>query len=183
MIYDAHVHIGRFVPRFDGSPGDAVPDLVERGLLHGIDRQCINSLGNRGYLANPSLEEVREANDHTLEAVAAFPENLIGFCYLNPRHEGAALEELERCAAAGMAGIKLWVACKASDPLVDPILERAAALGLPVLQHAWLKTVGQMEHESTPADMAEMGRRHPDATIIMAHLMGAGYRGVRAIAP
>ena len=112
--------------------------------------------------------------------MAAYPDTLLGFCYLNPRHGEAALAELDRCLRhRGMVGIKLWIACKATDPLVDPILERAAALGVPVLQHAWLKTVGQMEFESTPADVAAMGRRHPRATIIMAHLMGAGYRDPR----
>ncbi|NLC56705.1 MAG: amidohydrolase [Armatimonadetes bacterium] len=183
MICDIHVHIGRNVPPFVGG-SDAVADMVARARLHGIERQCISSLGNTGYLVNPTLDEVREANDHVLEAVAAYPDTLLGFCYLNPRHGEAALAELDRCLRhRGMVGIKLWIACKATDPLVDPILERAAALGVPVLQHAWLKTVGQMEFESTPADVAAMGRRHPRATIIMAHLMGAGYRGILDIAP
>lgn len=184
MIYDVHVHIGRHMSPLKGGSGDAVTDLVERALLHGIDRQCISSLGNRGYLVNPTLDEVREANDHVLEAMAAHPDHLLGFCYINPRHGSDAMAEIDRCVVrGGMAGIKLWVACKASDPLVDPVLERAAELGVPVLQHAWNKAVGQLEHESTSADVAEMGRRHPRATILIAHLMGIGYRGVLEIAP
>jgi len=161
-----------------------VADMVARALAHGIERQCISSLGNRGYTPDPTVEEVRKANDHVLEAMAAHPGHLIGFCYVNPRHGQDAVAEIERCVVrGGMAGIKLWVACKASDPLVDPVLDRAAELGIPVLQHAWNKTVGQMEHESTPADVAEMGRRHPRVPIVMAHLMGAGYRGILEIAP
>ena len=116
--------------------------------------------------------------------MAAHPDHLLGFCYINPRHGSDAMAEIDRCVVrGGMAGIKLWVACKASDPLVDPVLERAAELGVPVLQHAWNKAVGQLEHESTSADVAEMGRRHPRATILIAHLMGIGYRGVLEIAP
>ena len=138
MIYDVHVHIGRHMSPLKGGSGDAVTDLVERALLHGIDRQCISSLGNRGYLVNPTLDEVREANDHVLEAMAAHPDHLLGFCYINPRHGSDAMAEIDRCVVrGGMAGIKLWVSCKASDPLVDPVLERAAELGVPVLQHAW----------------------------------------------
>lgn len=183
MICDIHVHIGRHLPAF-APGGDAVADLVARARLHGISRQCISSLGNTGYLADPSPDEVRAANDHVLEAMAAHPGTLFGFCYVNPRHGAGALEEIQRCVVrGGMAGIKLWISCKATDPRVDPIVECAADLGVPVLQHAWLKTVGQMEHESTPADVAEMGRRHPRATIIMAHLTGAGYRGILDVAP
>lgn len=183
MIYDVHVHVGRALRRFDGSVGEAAEDMMARALLHGIERQCISSLGNRGYTRYPTIEEVREANDHVLELAATYPNHYLPFCYLNPRHGQAALEELQRCSDRGVVGIKLWVSCKMNDPLVDPILERAAELRLPVLQHAWNKTVGQLEHESTPADVAEAGRRHPGVNIIMAHLMGAGYRGILDIAP
>ncbi|MBI3946054.1 MAG: amidohydrolase [Armatimonadetes bacterium] len=183
MIYDTHVHVGRAMRRFDGSAGEAAEEMMARARLHGIERQCISSLGNRGYLAYPTLAEVREANDHVLELSTAHPEHYLPFCYLDPRHEGATLDELHRCSDRGVVGIKLWVSCKVSDPLVDPILERAAALRLPVLQHAWNKSVGQREHESTSADVAEAGRRHPGTCIIAAHLMGLGCRGVLDIAP
>ncbi|MBI3946052.1 MAG: amidohydrolase family protein [Armatimonadetes bacterium] len=183
MIYDIHVHVGSAVRRFDGSAGEAAEEMMARARLHGIERQCISSLLNPGNLAYPSLEQVRQGNDHALSLAAAYPRHYLPFCYLNPRHERAALDELHRCSDRGVVGIKLLVSCKASDPLVDPILERAAALRLPVLQHAWNKTVGQREHESTSADVAEAGRRHPGTHLIMAHLMGAGYRGVLDIAP
>jgi predicted TIM-barrel fold metal-dependent hydrolase len=55
------------------------------------------------------------------------------------------------------------------------------ALDVPVLQHAWEKTTGNLPGESTPADVAELARRHPRARIIMAHLNGAGLRGIEAI--
>jgi predicted TIM-barrel fold metal-dependent hydrolase len=183
VIWDVHVHIGRWLPRCDGRPGDATGDLIERARLHGIDRLAVSSLGNRGYLAHPTVVEVREANDHVQEALAQWPDQLLGYCYVNPRLERTALDEVQRCVVDGpMVGIKLWIACKADDPLVDPVLERAAELGVPVLQHAWYKSVGQLENESTPAQVAAMGRRHPDVTIIMAHLTGAGERGVQDIA-
>lgn len=183
MIYDIHVHIGRWMPRFGGGSGDALHDLVARAELHGIDRVCVSSLGARGYLPDPSPEELREANDHVLEAMAAYPERVIGFCVLNPRHREGALAEMERCVVqGGMAGVKLWIACNITDPLVDPILDQAATYGVPVLQHAWYKRTGQLDNESTPADVAEAAQRHPGATIIMAHLMGAGMRGVLDIA-
>ena len=52
---------------------------------------------------------------------------------------------------------------------------------MPVLQHAWLKTTGNLPGESTPFDVADLARRHPLARIIMAHLNGVGYRGIEAV--
>ena len=58
---------------------------------------------------------------------------------------------------------------------------RAATLGVPVLHHAWYKANGFVFNESTPADIARLARRHPDVPIIMAHLAGGGWRGVRDV--
>jgi len=80
-----------------------------------------------------------------------------------------------------MAGVKLWVARRATDPGLDPILERAVHWRVPVLQHAWRKTTGNLEGESTPADVADLARRHPQAQIIMAHLNGCNPRGIEDI--
>ncbi len=182
MIIDAHVHIGRWLPPWRSD--DAVADLVLTAGECGIDRLCISSLGDTGYLHYPTPGQLRAANDHVWEAVARFPDALLGFCYVSPEHPGESLDEIRRCVADGpLAGIKLWVARKASGPAVDPILEAAGRLGVPVLQHAWYKTTGNLEHESTPADVAEMARRHPHVTIQMAHLYGAGERGIQDVAP
>jgi predicted TIM-barrel fold metal-dependent hydrolase len=80
-----------------------------------------------------------------------------------------------------MVGVKLWISVHASDARLDPIMERAAALGVPVLHHAWYKANGFVANESTPAEIAHLARRHPDVTIIMAHLAGGGWRGVRDV--
>ena len=182
MIIDAHVHIGRSVPPWRSD--DAVADLVTTARECGIDRLCISSLGDTGYLHYPSPEQMRKANDHVLEAFTRFPDALLGLCYLSPEHPRAALDEMRRCIADGpFVGVKLWIARRASDPLLDPLLEEAARLGVPVLQHAWYKTGGNYPHESTPADVAEMARRHPHVTIQMAHLYGAGERGIQDVAP
>jgi predicted TIM-barrel fold metal-dependent hydrolase len=57
----------------------------------------------------------------------------------------------------------------------------AAERGVPVLQHAWLKTTGNQPDESAPQDVAELARRHPQVTIIMAHLNGHTPRGIEAV--
>ncbi|MCZ6636416.1 MAG: amidohydrolase family protein, partial [bacterium] len=89
----------------------------------------------------------------------------------------------DRCVGEGrMCGIKLWVARRATDPGLDPIMEKAVDLDVPVLQHAWIKTTGNLVGESFPADVADLARRYPEAKIVMAHLNGVGLRGIEDVA-
>ena len=101
---------------------------------------------------------------------------------LNPRHGQAALDELRRCREEhGFALVKLWVSCRCTDPCVLPVVETAAELGLPVLQHAFWKAGGNTSQESYPEDVAALARRCPQARLIMAHLAGDYIRGVWAV--
>lgn len=123
----------------------------------------------------PAINDVRSGND----AVAAFqsrePERVKGFCYLNPRHGAAAVDELRRCMERhGFGFIKLWVSAHADDPCVYPIIEKAIDYGMTVLQHAFCKATGLLDHESTPVHVANLARRYPEARIVMAH-MGADF--------
>jgi predicted TIM-barrel fold metal-dependent hydrolase len=179
---DAHAHLGSgFRP---WRTGDLAADLVATAAEAGITRTLVSTLGTDDLLSHPDPEELRAANRITAAAVARFPGALAGVVYLSPEHVRASLDELDRHVADGpFAGVKLWIAMRAADRRLDPLAERISALGVPVLQHAWYKTVGGFPDESTPADVAELARRHPGLTIQMAHLGGAGRRGVADIAP
>ena len=129
------------------------------------------------------MELCRESNDYALAMRDAAPEVFLPFCYVNPMYPDESVVEIERrVASKEMCGVKLWVAVNASDARLDPILGCAAALGVPVLQHAWNNTLGSTPEESTPADVAALARRHPTVNIIMAHLNGAGLRGIEDVA-
>lgn len=182
MIIDAHVHIGRcFGP---WRSGDAEADLVQTAREVGIERLLVSSLGNTGYIHYPTPEEMQNANDHVLETISRFPGVIDGWCYVTPEHTSESLQEIRRCIADGpMIGIKLWIARKASDSSLDPIVEAAERLQVPILQHAFYKTTGNLPDESNGADVAEMARRHPGARILMAHLYGVTERGVQDIVP
>jgi hypothetical protein len=143
---------------------------------------CLFSVG-RPCCYDPTIEQCRAGNDCTRALRDLAPDRLLPFCYLTPVHPRESVAELDRCVGEhGFVGIKLWVARPATDPGLDPILRRAVQLGVPVLQHAWIKTTGNLPGESVPADVADLARRHPDARIIMAHLNGCGLRGIEAIA-
>ena len=139
------------------------------------DLPCLISVPNQ------TVAGIHAANDYTLTAMDRGAGFCIGFCFLNPAHPVSFLsEEMERCIVeGGMKGIKLWCAVKATDSRVDPIMERAQDLGIPVLHHAWYKNADEYTwEESTPADIANLARRFPHVTIIMAHLGGARHRGL-----
>ncbi len=175
MIIDSHVHIIK--PDDTGS-------LVESASRSKIGILMICSLGTGGYTSYPTVEEMAAANDSTLKAIERFPNEVRGICYATPQHPERSLAEIDRCIANGpMLGIKLWVAAKASDPSVEPIARKAVELDVPILQHAWNKATGNMDDESTPADVAVLAQKFPKLRIHMAHLYGAGFRGIADIAP
>ncbi len=175
MVIDSHVHITHV---------DDTDNLIKSASLSGIGLLMICSLGVRGYIQYPTVEKMALANDCVLEAIQRFPDEVRGVCYANPQYPEESLAEIDRCIAYGpMFGIKLWVAAKASDPSVEPIARRAVELDVPILQHAWNKATGNMENESTPADVAILAQKFPELRIHMAHLYGAGFRGIADIAP
>jgi predicted TIM-barrel fold metal-dependent hydrolase len=180
---DVHVHpLACFGPYAVETPAEDARRLEETARRAGVTRACLFSL-DRGCPYTPTPAQCRAANDWALAMRDAAPEFFLPFCYVSPEHPEEAVREIDRCVAGeGMVGVKLWVARRATDPGLDPILERAVALDVSVLQHAWDKTTGNLPGESFPADVADLARRHPRARIVMAHLNGAGLRGLAVIA-
>jgi predicted TIM-barrel fold metal-dependent hydrolase len=80
-----------------------------------------------------------------------------------------------------MVGVKLWVARHCNTPELDPIVKRAAELKALVLQHTYIKATGNLPGESTPMELAELARRHPDVPMIAAHAGADWEVGIRAI--
>jgi predicted TIM-barrel fold metal-dependent hydrolase len=180
VIIDIHAHPG--YGRDLATLREEFPPAVRAAERCGVRWICLNAIAD--WSESPRPKAVREGNDAVLHFMAEYPDRVLGFCYVNPRYPVQALKEIDRCVVGeGMAGIKLWVACKASDRRVDAIARRAAQLGVPILQHAWYVRRGGLKGESVPADVAAMAKRHPRTMIVMAHLTGAGERGLKDIAP
>ena len=181
MIIDIHVH-----PLEVGLP--SIPRQIETFQLFakrtGISRFCLmGHVCAAGY--TPTRTEIISLNDQTLAFVEARPDLFSGFCYLNPAHpEGFLQREFDRCVLQGpLRGVKLWVSVNVTDERAGCVFTMAQEARVPILHHAWYKTVGRVACESTPADIAEAAARFPDVTLIMAHLTGAGVRGILDVAP
>ncbi len=149
---------------------------------------CMVLLGDvLGCGYNPPIDKVRLINDHTFDLVAACPDYLFGFCFLNPLNDPHdSIRELERCRARGARGAKMEASTLASDRRLDPIMDHLRRMRLPLLHHSWNtfcmgKTAVPECFQSDPDDIAELAARHPSVTIIAAHLRPGTVRGVWAV--
>lgn len=174
-IIDAHIHLPR--------QGTTVEDLLKAADRNSIEKLCFSlSLKEGMLLSEPPLEVCVKVNREVKDAMDRYPKRIAGLCYINPALGEAGLEEFERCIKEfKMRGLKLLAARRCNDPSVDPFIEAAIEFGVPILQHAWLKSTGNDPHESTPQDVAEKALKYTDATIIMAHIAGNWEIGAQAI--
>ncbi len=182
MIFDCHTHLFTIQP-------NARVDRDEQALMAqrmdhcGIDRAVIlGPVGEFGF--EPTPDQIEIANAHTTDAVINWPQRYVGFCYLNAQHDPNWIDHhMHQCLIDGpLVGVKIWVAVSARDTRYDPIMHRCAQWNLPLLFHAWHKTIHHCAEESDGWAIADLARRHPDVQIIMAHLHGVGCAGVDAIA-
>jgi uncharacterized protein len=126
---------------------------------------------------------VRIENDRIMRAVRHFPHRAYGSLYLNPEHGDFCLQEFDRCVRDGpmvMVG-ELETDVRCNSPLLDPIVERAISMNVPILQHTWINTTGNGPAESTPYDVVALAKRHPNAQFICGHTGGNWELGIRII--
>ena len=178
-IWDMHTHLDGVE---GGTPEARMAVLVRHMDRLGIER-IILSQGYDQYIQNPTPEQVREENDRVMRAVRHFPDRAYGSVYLSPTNVEFCLEEFDRCVRDGpMVSVgELETDVRCNSPALDPIVERAIALKVPILQHTWIKTNGNEPGESTPYDLAELARRHPQAQFVCGHTGGNWELGIRAI--
>ena len=177
MIWDVHTHLHGLDGR---TPDERMANLVRFADRMGVERVCV-SMGYP-FLMDPTVEQLRQQNDQVLQALTHFHDRAFGFVYTSGSHPEASVREIDRCVKNGpMVGVKLWVARKAADAALDPIVAGAAELKAPVMQHTWFKATGNFPGESTPLDLVELVKRHPTATVICGHSGGDWQLGFRAV--
>ena len=152
LIIDIHTHI--FPPeicreRESFFPGEPAFELLYRdekraplstagGLIKAMDRDGIQGSVTFGFPWR-QRELVHRSNNYVLEAMARYPERLLGFACLNPELP-EAVEEGERCLKAGMKGlgeIALYTPLNGGSWVdrMSPVVELATEWEVPVLLH------------------------------------------------
>lgn len=176
-IWDLHCHLAGVPGR---TPDERMGQLMEFAERMGIERVCVYM--GWPFLADPTPEQFRKQNDDVLQALSHWHHRAFGFVYINPRFPAESLAEMDRCVRDGpMVGVKLWVAMRTNSAELDPIIRRAAELKAVIFQHTWFKVQGNEPGESTPVELVELAKRHPDVKIICGHTGGQWELGIRAI--
>lgn len=177
IIWDLHCH-------FSGVDGKTVDERIAQ-LMEYADRMGVDKLVffmGMPWSQDPSPDDFRRQNDQVIQALSHWHDRAFGFAYLNPKHVEESLEELERCVANGpLVGIKLWVSKRCKDVELDAIIKRAGELKAVIYQHTWYKAGGNLEGESTPADLVTLAVRHPDVPIVCGHTGGDWELGIRTV--
>lgn len=166
---DSHNHVD--------AGANSARDVDRSCELLGITKAAVSIPGGK------TPEAIRNNNNIVLKAMKAFPNRILGQCYINPGFRKEALEEIDRCIDQGMVMLgELYDAYKINDPLYYPIIEKCIDLKIPLMLHG-VTTLGNWRkgylptnppNSSVPEDYVEAGRRYPEAMIICGHIGGGG---------
>lgn len=178
MLIDVHAHfLHERTPRKDWRERNA--SRLRAGDRVGITWHVASVLGTWGLgspIYFPSPDDVTLANEVQRRIQAEYPHRVRGYIVVNPNFTDHAIAEIELGRGAGMVGVKLAASRRADDTLLDPVCERAAAHGLPVLQHIWQhrRREYQGQEASDAVELVALARRHPSVSFILAHIGGGG---------
>jgi uncharacterized protein len=168
---DCHMHVNGRQPRWGWDDDRRVIEAADRLQ---IDRLCCSIPLTQGM---PEMAAVRAANDELLEVMRRFPDRILGYCFVVPGYR-QSLDEIDRCLEQGMIGIKLYNQYKLWDPAVHPVIEKAIAARVPILEHAGYPTTAaewaRQPNLSHAGDFVRAARMFPEAMLIEGHLGGGG---------
>ena len=161
MIYlDSHAHVD-VVPALNWY--DTADKLVTRMDEAGVRMAVIS-----GYLNAPGPNP--EGLKVIADAVAKYPDRLIGYARLDPWYDDRCIETLEAAVKEwGCRGVKLHPAHYTLYPFgpeTVKLAQRAGELGLPILFHCGDEIM------CLPYQIDRLAEKCPSTTIILAHIGG-----------
>ncbi|WP_053202081.1 amidohydrolase family protein [Jiangella muralis] len=157
-VIDAHGHVGAWADFFVPEPDAAW--LLDTNAAIGIDAVGVSHLLAVG-------RDTVAGNELALAEADRYPDRLGVWLVADPHHPDAAALLRDQLDRPGVWGLKLHPdthLCPATDPRYEPLLELAAAAGVPVLSHGQTRSP-----YSDPGDLAELARRHPDVALLVGH--------------
>ena len=175
MKIDTHAHI--WGPGLESPRNMQIIEACRRFSIEKVLISCVSEFGGYG----PDEKDIKDSNDFLVGFMDKYSDLVRGMIYLNPRHANSVEVMQKYLENPKMVGIKLWIAAYADEPCVNSIMEEAIRQDVPVLFHAWHKRVDQLEYEPDGVHVAAIANRYPEAKIIMAHLGGNYYHGIKAI--
>jgi predicted TIM-barrel fold metal-dependent hydrolase len=186
MIVDCHTHLD-FSLGDKQNPAYECPNLFK--LLNAMKRTGVDKVGlihspvpDNEYFFWREKDIIRAA-ERTLDIISKYPDKFFTLLWLNPILPAEFnIKMIERYIVNGpIDGVKLHIQMNTRDKRMEPLAEAIQAHGIPVLIHAWYKTVQKYKYECDPSDIADLASRFPEMKILMAHLTGCRKRGVQDI--
>jgi predicted TIM-barrel fold metal-dependent hydrolase len=191
MIIDFHTHV--FPPQIKKNRGKytesdpcfailysnpkaklaTADELIASMDKEGVD---ISVIVNYGWTTH---ELCVETNDYILESIARYPRRLVGFCAVQPNAGEAAVDEIERCARAGIKGVgemrpDIQLFYPGDEMLMAPLVEVMKKHRLVMLTHA-SEPVGHSypgKGTVTPEALYPFITSFPDLPVVCAHWGG-----------
>ncbi len=180
MIIDVHSHFWQYPRDFSDEfrrQAARARAGVEVDLTVRIEEYCAASVpdvrtivfGGKAKLSGVWVNDV-----HVAQYVSQHSDRLIGFLSVDPTQPDWQREMRVGHEELGLRGIKLlsmYAGFRPDDSLVEPVWQYAAKHQLPVLLHTGTTFVRQAPLECTlPRHLDTVAIRHPDVTMILAHL-------------
>ena len=128
--------------------------------------KLLGPIKGRAVINSQEFKDVilsKPKNDDVLRAMAKCPERFEGFCFINPEQDDV-MDEIERCFAGGMIGIKmalLQFPADLSGTNMKLICEYAKAKNAPIFLHQGITKESY--------DMTQMLKDFPTNYFIIAH--------------
>ncbi|MCL0100036.1 amidohydrolase family protein [Dehalococcoidia bacterium] len=148
-------------------------DLIEAMDRDGVDVSVIMGFGWTDHGV------ARASNDYIINSVAKYPTRLRGFAGINPSWGDIAIDEVERCADAGLLGIgemhpDTQQFDLGSSTFMQPLMEIVHSLELMVTTHCSEPVGHSYGGKGTvrPEVLWQFIQAFPNATIICAHWGG-----------
>ena len=149
----------------DEGPVSEEEDVAgQRALMEAV-RRCIE--GGEVTREVEARRGRRIDHNDVIEAVGEHGERLLGCWWVGPWRGEADLEEA--CAAVRERGFRYWKVhpmahvFAADDGVMDPVMERAAGVGVPVWFHSSYGPGTEIRR------IADLARRFPETQVILGH--------------
>ncbi|PKL76870.1 MAG: hypothetical protein CVV27_08035 [Candidatus Melainabacteria bacterium HGW-Melainabacteria-1] len=151
---DFHMHLGQSIFGY----GQNLAQLLEQLDQQEIDQAVVIPVQPLSYSLPPQ-------NDFIAQAVARYPDRLIGFGRVDPRQGDGAIAEVRRCVQElGLKGLFLhpWEeSCPVNSPWVKALLPTLRDLGIPLM------IAGGHVRVSMASQLADLAREAPDIPIVV----------------
>jgi hypothetical protein len=127
------------------------------------------------YKINTSIVIASDAlsNENLSRIVKNHPERLKGFAYINPLEPDSPRQLEDAVNRLGLVGLKLvpdFQDFSMSDPRINPLLNKATELEIPVMVHSAPGLIQGHYNQSLPEHFDALKKAIPELVLIIAHM-------------